>query len=372
MAFKKPVVNTIACDMTDLSIYLRSIKKFGKSTLFRDYVIEKFKDPEYGLLVSVGKEVGDKLLDNLNRTHVNTYKEFVELKDWLIECKNEHKIKVVAFDTADELVPIFEKEVIRKYNVEEKPSKVHTSIKSVYGGYNRGVEMTADLIKDYMDDLMSNGFSVWVIAHTKYKSVKQKGDITEEGFMQLTSNLPANYEAAFGDIFDMTLTGIIDRNLETEEEEVAGKKIKKNYATDSIRKLYFRGTALIDAGSRFSANAVPEFLVFDEENMAKKFIETIEGGMEKSKTCNVKASSVKPKANKETPKVVVEEESIDEDEDEDDVPFDDIEDEVDVEDESDGFDFEEAVNKIMAKFKVADRDTKKLFARRLIRMGSAE
>ena len=34
MAFNKPVVKTIDADISKLSIYLRSVKKFGKSSLF--------------------------------------------------------------------------------------------------------------------------------------------------------------------------------------------------------------------------------------------------------------------------------------------------------------------------------------------------
>ena len=108
MAFCKPNINSISTDIRDLSIYIRTIKKFGKSTLFRDVIMEKYNDPSYGLLISIGKERGDKLLDNLNRVHVDTYKEFMELKQWLITTKgSEHHIEIIGFDTCDELFPIF-------------------------------------------------------------------------------------------------------------------------------------------------------------------------------------------------------------------------------------------------------------------------
>ena len=100
----------------------------------------------------------------------------------------------------------------------------------------------------------------------------------------------ADYEAAFGDIFDVTLTGVIDRNL---EERKVGDKVKK-YATNTVRKLYFRGTTLIDAGGRFAYGAVPEYMVFDKPNMAADFIRVVEEGMEKSKsTISKKATPVK-------------------------------------------------------------------------------
>lgn len=284
MAFVKPTINKISTNMKDLTVYLRTIKKWGKSTLFRDMIIEKYGDPSFGLSVSCGKEKGEKLLDNLNRTKINSYKDAQEMKKWLIEQKGkEHNIEIVSFDTVDELVPIFEKETIRISNIEEPNKKVST-INAAMGGYQSGQSFTADLIKTYIDELTEAGFGVWAIAHTKFKTIKEKGGLEEDGYMQLTSNLVSAYEAAFGDIFDVTLTGVIDRSVDVVEKKVGKDTKEKRYATDSIRKLYFRGTTLIDAGGRFADGAVPEYMVFDKPNMAGEFIKTIEEGMEKSKT----------------------------------------------------------------------------------------
>lgn len=314
MAFKKPTVKTITADIGNLSIYLRSVKKFGKSTLFKNMILAKYGNPEYGMLVEIGHEVGDSLLDNVNTTHVDTYKDFIELKDWLIKEKGkEHNIKIVGFDVVDELVPIFEKEVIRLSNI-ENPSKKCKSIKSAFGGYNAGVEMAASLIKEYMSEIKKAGFGIVAIAHTKMKGVKEKGSIEEESYMQLTSNLQNAYESAFGDVMDLVLTGYIDRNLET----VGEGDNKKKYATDAIRKLYFRGTSLIDAGSRFSSDAVPEYLVFDRDDMGEIFVKTIEDAIEKSKTIS---TSSKRETKKVEKKPVPVEETVEDD-------IDDIEDNV--------------------------------------------
>jgi len=296
MAFQKPTINVIKPDIKNLSIYLRSTKKFGKSTLFRDVILEKYGDPARGLLVGCGNEKGYKMLDNLNATQVKTYKELQELADWLIKEKGkEHNIEMVAFDTGDELALIADAETIRQSNI-ENPSKKCKSIKAAFGGYTAGEKYSAnDIIKPYMSKLEDAGFGVWVIAHTKFKTIKEKGGLEEDGYMQLSSNMGADYEAAFGDIFDVTLTGVIDRDL---EEKKVGDKVKK-YATDTVRKLYFRGTTLIDAGGRFADGSVPEYMVFDKPNMAADFIKTVEEGMEKSKsTIGAKANS---KSKKSTP-----------------------------------------------------------------------
>ncbi len=313
MAFQKPTINVIKPDIKNLSIYLRSTKKFGKTTLFRDVILEKYGDPAKGLLVGCGNEKGYKMLDNLNTTQVKTYKDLQELADWLIKEKGkEHDIEMVAFDTGDELALIADAETIRQSNV-ENPTKKCKSIKAAFGGYTAGEKFSAnDIIKPYMTRLEDAGFGVWVIAHTKFKTIKEKGGLEEDGYMQLSSNMGADYEAAFGDIFDVTLTGVIDRDL---EEKKVGDKTKK-YATDTIRKLYFRGTTLIDAGGRFADGAVPEYLVFDKPNMAADFIRVVEEGMEKSKSTLGKRS--KPVVEKK--KVELDPEPIEEDEDIDDIP----------------------------------------------------
>lgn len=285
MAFQKPVVNNITADIGDLSIYLRSVKKFGKTTLFRDVVVEKYGDPSRGLLVGCGSEIGYSLLDNLNYTQVESYSDLVELGQWLINEKGkEHNIEMIAFDTVDELVLICDRETIARSN--KDTGKKCRSIRGAMGGFGAGSLYTANnLIKPYMSALKKAGFGIWAIAHTSMKTIKNKGDLEEDGYQMLTSNLEKNAESAFGDIFDITLTGVIDRNMDTKYKDgINGKKIKQNFVTDEIRKLYFRGTSVIDAGGRFADGSVPEYLVFDKGNMATDFIKTVEEGIEKSKT----------------------------------------------------------------------------------------
>ena len=313
MAFTRPTVTKITADISNLTIYLRSTKKFGKTTLFRDVILEKYGDPSYGLLVGVGAECGYKMLDGLNVTQVETWDDVIELKNWLIsENGKEHHIKIVAFDTGDELVRLADAKTVKLYN-RENPSKQTRSIKASWGGYSAGEKYSANnLIRPTISELNKAGFGVWVIAHTKLKTIKDKGSLDEDGYMQLTSNLGADYESAFGDCLDVCLTGIIDRDT---EERGTGDK-KKKYVTEMVRKLYFRGTDTIDAGGRFADGSVPEYMVFDKPNMAKDFIKVVEDGIEGSKT---NFSSARPTTTKkappvyraETPKPVPEDEDLD-------------------------------------------------------------
>lgn len=284
MAFKKPVVNKITADIANISIYLRSTKKFGKTTLFRDVIMAKYGDPERGLLIACGNEQGYAMLDNLNVVNIDNYKDLVDLCNWLIKEKGkEHNIEIVAFDTGDELALIADKETIARSKEETgKPCK---SIKAAFGGFQAGPEYSANnVVKPILSALKKSGFGIWVIAHTKFKTIKEKGGLDEDGYMQLTSNLTPNMESAFGDCLDVVITGVIDRDLEKKTKKAGQYTKTENYVTDTVRKLYFRGTTLIDAGGRFADGAVPEYMVFDKKDMGAEFIKVIEEGIEKSRT----------------------------------------------------------------------------------------
>lgn len=320
MVFKKPTVNKIKSDISNVSIYIRSTRKFGKSSLFRDSILEKYGNPENGLLIKCGYENGDKMLDELNSTQIESYQELEELVEWLVNEKGkEHDIRIVCFDTIDELVPMAEAQTI-KMSRKINPDKPCKTINSAMGGYGEGRKYAANqVIKPLIGKLTKAGFGVWAIAHTRYKNIKDKGAIDDEGYMQLTSNLSNDYESAFADIFDIVLTGVIDRDGDITTKNVAGKSVKQKTVKEEVRKLYFRGTPTIDAGGRFQGHSdIPLYMVFEDgENNAATFIRLVEEGMEKSKVeyRNFgQPSKPTKKAEAKTPEPVVED-LDDEDED---------------------------------------------------------
>lgn len=305
--FKKPAMNKTADSITELTIYLRSVRKWGKSSLARDIIRAKYNgDMSYGCMVECGLETGDTML-NMNMCHLDTYQDFMDFKDWLINEKGkEHHIEMVSFDTIDELVPIFEAEVLHQYN-KENPTKKVKSIKAAYGGFNTAVNMAADMIKRYMAEIKKAGFGVLAISHSRFKQIREKGSTEEEGYMVLSSSLGSSYESAFSDIFDVILTGTIDRKFD--------EKNDKKYTTDSTRRLYFRGTNLIEAGSRFATGSVPEYLQYDNDmdslDFAKLFIKTVEDGLAKSKLTPVTSKPAPAEPPKAEPKPEPEEEPAD-------------------------------------------------------------
>ena len=283
MAFKKPTVIKTKADIQSLTIFLRSVRKWGKSTAYRDLILEKYGDPEAGLLVGVGNEVGYNLLDNLNATQVESWKDCKELKKWLINEKGkEHNIKIVAFDVVEELIPLAEQEVIRMSNAE---GKACTTLNGALGGFGEGRKRLQKILKEFFTDLRKAGFGIFCIGHTKVKTIKEKGDETE-GYNILSSTLSNDYESIFADIFDVILTGTI-------EKAVDGKKV-----VGEERRLYFRSTGYIDAGCRFAPDAVPEYIVY-EGNFARTLLDTLEEGLRKSKTNPISKEEFKKEQVKE-------------------------------------------------------------------------
>lgn len=288
MALKKPQIVKVKTDIQSLTIYLRSVKKFGKSTLFRDLILEKYGDAEKGLLVGLGAEVGYSILDNLNATQIENWEDLIDLKEWLIEEKGkEHDIQMIAFDVVDELIPIAENEVIAMSRRDGKPTK---TFNGAYGGYGEPRKKLNEIIKEFFVDLRKAGFGIFAISHTKVKTIKEKGD-DSEGYNLLSSNLSNDNEALFGDIFDCVLTGYIDRSLD-------GKKI-----TNEERRLYLRGNGFVEAGCRFKDGTVPEYIVFDKPDMAKDFIEVLEEGMRLSKTNPTSKEEFKIEQKQEVEKI---------------------------------------------------------------------
>ena len=141
------------------------------------------------------------------------------------------------------------------------------------------------LIKDYFVDLRKAGFGIFCIGHTKVRTIREKGDETE-GYNVLTSTLSDDYESLFSDIFDCVLTGTIEKTVDS-------KKV-----TSEERRLYLRGTGYISAGCRFKEDAVPEYIVY-EGNFARKFIDTLEEGLRRSKTNPVSKEEFKKEQAKE-------------------------------------------------------------------------
>ena len=290
----KPTLQRSATEINKITGFIMGVRKFGKTSLWADMINAKFGNPEKGLLVSCGMEHGTNMIDNIFTTHANTWKDLVEVKDWLIKEKGkEHDVEMVCFDSAEEFFGIAESEVIR-LSILENGKKIK-SIKAAYGGYTNGEKECAKLVKKFLNDLYNAGIMPWMIGHTKLKTVKDKASLDEEGFQRLGSSLIADYESAVADCFDIIATGLIDREIEEKGEGDSSKR----YVKETERRLYFRGNEIVEAGGRLKDLSIPEYIPFDQLNMGQTFIDTIETALKNGRVDSV--SNKKPTSKKATP-----------------------------------------------------------------------
>lgn len=304
-------VKKIDVGVDKVSIFLLGENKWGKTTLFADTVIEKFGDPECGCMLAIGGENPATMLDYVGVEQIDSYQDFFQaVKDLINRAESYEKVKMVAIDTVDELIPMLEKRVIDETNKQRQQEarekgRAFTPIKSINGvGFNQGRVEAARLLVDSITALRKAGFGVWCIGHSAKKTLTSRygtesGDVTYE---RLKSSLARNYDESLRNIMDMTLTGTIE--FEDYDERITkdfggNQKAIRTLNSIGTRYLYFRETPFVDASCYFAMGAVPEKLVFDGSDNSKTFIEVIEEGQRLSSFKNRKAVGVKAEKEKE-------------------------------------------------------------------------
>lgn len=263
--------NKVKCDIGSYIHYLRGVKKSGKTTLFRDILLEEYGSTDYGIHISIGNETGADALDELYTIEAEDWAKLMEIRDDLIENRAERPFKLVCLDTVDELVKLSTNEILRLH----KKAKGATaeSLNAAFGGYGAGRKKVEELIDQLLADLRHAGYGIFLIGHTKLKDVKEKNG---DEYQQLTSNLSSDFDGIFANKADVIMTISID------------KTIDNGVITGTKRYMHFRDDGFVDCGSRFKG------MVDKCEYGARNYIEAFENG--------VKSSMVKPLSEKEIKK----------------------------------------------------------------------
>lgn len=252
---KKAKVNKISMDLSNYYYYIQGVQKSGKTTFARDFVLEMCNDdPEKGILLAIGKEKGYKALDDINALDVETWKTFSDVIDELVETKKEHGIKYVFIDTYDELIPLAEKEVMRmSVKATGKPCK---TFNSAFGGYGQPRLELRKLVDEKLS-ILDKHFGLFVLGHTKLKTIKEQGKLEDQEYQKLSSNLNADYHNIVAHKADVIGTVVV-------EKEVDDKRVSQVKTM-----IYFRDNGFVEAGCRFGK--IEEKIEFN----AKNFIQTI-------------------------------------------------------------------------------------------------
>ena len=253
------------------------------TTVIKEYC-EKLAGEDGYLFLEIGKEDGHDAINGIVYEPVEDWDKLTEVIDDIIENRTtDYKdLKVVVFDTYDELFAIAEPEVIRMHN-RENPTKTTKSINSAFGGFQGGQDKAIEIVLDMLWSLKKVGISFIVIGHTKTRNVTDA--ITGEDYLQLTTNMSQKYFNAIKTKAHFLGVASIDREIvkeKTGKKNVVTKKdIEKGVVKSETRKITFRDdNFVIDSKSRF-AN-IAESIPLDSDALIKAVTDAIKAELSKS------------------------------------------------------------------------------------------
>ena len=278
----KMKINKVSLDFSNYYFFLKGIEKSGKTTLARDLILKLYNNnPNAGLLLAIGKEKGYKALDSIQALDVETWKDFAEAVDDLVNNREEYSdIKFVFVDTLDELVELAEKETISYSN--RTTGKRVTTLNQALGGYGSGRKYLCKIVDEKLSALKQAGYGLMVIGHTKLRTIKEQGMTDEQEFQVLDSNLSSDYANIVAHKADVMATINIEREINDAKRVI-----------DTKRYIYFRGNGFINAGSRFSNIAEKV------ELSADNFIKAIEGAIRASMNTPITDDELKTRKEQE-------------------------------------------------------------------------
>lgn len=236
--FKKNIVRP---NIFDYNLAIFGQQGVGKTTLSFN-VCRKLLGDDY-VIFNCGKEDGIKALPDAIYYDCPTWDEFDDIITDIVDNRtsDDYKdLKVVVLDTIDEIFNMAQNEVIRLSN-KKNPSKKVTTINEAFSGFGAGLQKTEELVLDALWRLKSVGINVFVIGHTRNKTMTDV--VNDAEYDILTSNLSNRYYTAIATKMDVIGICYVDRDIITEKtnrKDIKGRTIEKNVIANEARKICFR------------------------------------------------------------------------------------------------------------------------------------
>jgi hypothetical protein len=255
MSLKDLKPHVVSTNMEEYIQIIVGVRKTGKTTLFKNLVIEKYGSPNAGLLLAF--EMGYKALNDVVPIDVEDWSHFENLIDELVYSKDEMPYKIIGIDTIDEMVNMAEQYTIKFFNRKADIDKRAATINEAGGGYNRGKQYAISILRNALNKLQKAGYGIFLIGHSKEK---KKKTTTGVEYVQLSCNLTDDYN-------DVLLNSADFITFLTTEKTVEGTAL-----TNEQVFMNFRGYEF-DCGSRLYN--VPKRIEYD----VKKYIEVFESAV---------------------------------------------------------------------------------------------